>query len=144
MTTITGRCHCGNLDYVLETGLPIGQLGLRACQCSFCRRHGARCTSDPKGQARITIRDPENIKRYQFDLRTADFLVCGACGVYIGAVLTAQGKSYATFNINAADQAADFTQEALAVSYDAESEAERRARRAANWTPVAEIVEGAP
>ena len=39
---LTGRCHCGNLEFALETSLRPEELSLRADTCSFCRRHGAR------------------------------------------------------------------------------------------------------
>ena len=88
MERLTGRCHCGNLVVEFDTAIPIAQLQLRADQCSFCRKHGARTTSDPNGRARISVRDPEQVIRYQFGLETADFLVCARCGIYVAAVLT--------------------------------------------------------
>src|SRR5579859_2220723 len=51
---LRGGCHCGNLGVVLETERDPRALPLRACQCSFCRRHGAVTTADPGGLLRIT------------------------------------------------------------------------------------------
>src|ERR671939_662142 len=48
---LEGTCHCGNIAIVLETGQDPRSLPLRACDCSFCRKHGARTTSDPEGRA---------------------------------------------------------------------------------------------
>jgi len=56
---LTGRCHCGNLEFALETTAPGGALSLRADTCSFCRRHGARTTSDPSGHVAITVHHPD-------------------------------------------------------------------------------------
>ena len=53
MTTLRGGCHCGNLKVAFETSLDPSILQLRACQCSFCRRHGAVTTSDPGGHAGV-------------------------------------------------------------------------------------------
>src|SRR5713226_135868 len=138
--TFFGRCHCGNLELAFESSLSADQLPLRACSCSFCRAHGARTTSDPNGRVQITVRDSDQLIRYRFGLKTADFLVCGRCGVYVAAVLTADGSSFAVVNINTLDSADRFTQEARGVSYEGESEAERIKRRQANWTPAGVVV----
>ena len=132
-----GRCHCGNLEVVFETGTPARDLVIRSCACSFCRRHGARCVSDPAGAARILVRDPALLIRYRFGLRTAEFLVCGRCGVYVGAVMTEGGAAVATINVNSFDPPHPFERAGVPMRYEGESEAERRARRAAGWTPVA-------
>ena len=56
---LTGRCHCGNLELSLETSVRPEELSLRADTCSFCRRHGARTTSDPSGHVAITVHHPD-------------------------------------------------------------------------------------
>jgi hypothetical protein len=109
---------------------------VRSCACSFCRRHGARCVSDPAGAVRILVHDPALLIRYRFGLRTAEFLVCGRCGTYLGAVMTAGGSAVATINVNSFDPPHPFERQGVPMRYDAESEPERRARRAAGWTPV--------
>jgi hypothetical protein len=131
-----GRCHCGNLEVTFEPGSAPEDLVLRSCACSFCRRHGARCVSDPAGAVRILVHDPARLIRYGFGLRTAEFLVCGRCGTYLGAVMTEGGSAVATVNVNSFDRPHPFEREAVPVSYDDETEPERRARRAAGWTPV--------
>lgn len=141
MTTFLGRCHCGNIEVVLETALTPEQLPLRACGCSFCRRHRARTTADPKGRARITVHDPAPLAGYRFAHATADFLVCRVCGVYVAAVLSDGGSAWAILNVNAFDDQAAFWREAMAVVYDGESPEARRARRRRQWTP-AEITTG--
>ncbi len=56
---LTGRCHCGNLELALETSVRPEELSLRADTCSFCRKHGARTTSDPGGRVMITVHHPD-------------------------------------------------------------------------------------
>ena len=131
-----GQCHCGNLELTFETNLTLEQLPVRACACSFCRKHGALSTSDPNGKVKITVHDPNLLIRYRFGLKTADFLICKRCGIYLAAVMTVGDRVYATVNINTFDFLESFKQKPLTVSYDGESEAERRARREKNWTPV--------
>jgi hypothetical protein len=140
MPTYAGACHCGNLTIVFETGQAPDALEIRACQCAFCTMHGARSVSDPAGRVRVVARAPAETHCYRFALRTADFVVCRRCGAYAAAVMRDGGRSYAIVNVNLLAQARRFTRPAVAVRYDAESEAERRARRAARWTPVAELV----
>ena len=136
MTSFAGRCHCGNIEVAFETAREAGALPVRACDCSFCRLHGMRATSDPEGRVTIIIHDPERANRYRFGLKTADFLICGNCGVYVAAVMSEGGATWATLNVNALDDAAAFSQAAAVVSYEGESAAARRARRRENWTPA--------
>ena len=137
MNRLSGQCHCGNLELEFETQLLMAQLQVRADQCSFCRRHGARTTTDPNGRAVIRVRNPELLIRYRFGQATADFLVCKRCGIYLAAMVVASdGKAYATLNVNCFDRVDEFTQAASPVSYDGESSGERIARRIARWTPT--------
>jgi hypothetical protein len=129
-----GRCHCGNLEVSFATSRA-PELVVRSCACSFCRRHGARCVSDPTGSVRILVHDPSLLIRYRFGLRTAEFLVCGRCGSYLGAVMT-DGAPVATINANNLDPPLPFQGDGVPMDYGSEREPERRARRAAGWTPV--------
>lgn len=136
MNAHAGGCHCGDLRYVLETELALEQLPLRACQCSFCRRHGALSTSDPKGRVRFEFKDERNLIRYRFGHKTADFLICARCGSYIGAMLTDGGQSWAIVNANTLDQAGQLTQPMVPMDYESETSGSRTERRKARWTPV--------
>jgi hypothetical protein len=141
-STLTGRCHCGNLTLTLETQHDPEELPVWTCNCSFCRLHGARTTSDPEGRVSIRIREPAEVSRYRFGLATADFLVCRRCGVYLAAVIPADHRAYASVNVTALDAADRFTRSPVTVAYPDESASERRTRRRSNWTPVAALVEG--
>jgi hypothetical protein len=136
---LTGGCHCGNLELTFETRRQPREMAVRACGCSFCRRHGVRTASDPDVRVEFLVRDPLRLSRYRFALATAEFLICRTCGVYVGALMADAGSAYAIVNINALAMPGLFTQSALAVSYDQESTAERRARRRTRWTPAAMI-----
>jgi hypothetical protein len=129
-------CHCGNLQADLETDLRAEELALRACQCSFCSRHRARTVTDPSGRARIRVADPGLLSRYQWNLRSAEFLVCKRCGNYLGCAMRVGSGWVASLNANLFAQAAQLTQPAIEVSYDAETLEQRRRRRAQNWTPA--------
>ena len=133
---MTGRCHCGNIAIRFDASVDPRALPLRACDCTFCRRHGARTTADPAGRVRIEIRDPGEISRYRWGLATADFLVCRRCGVYAAAVLNEGAQSWATVNTLIFDDQSSFQREAVPVSYEGESVSDRIERRKRSWTPT--------
>ncbi len=132
-------CHCGTLSFVFEATAPLESLGLRACMCSFCRAHGARNTSDPKGSIRIVVRDGGQFERYRFGLKTADFLICRACGVYIGAHLPHPDGGWFTVNVNAFHDRPPLDFPLMPHVFDAEDVNARVSRREDRWTPVVEF-----
>ena len=131
-----GRCHCGNLEVSFETAQPPEALQLRECGCTFCRRHGATAVTDPTGALELRLREPREISRYRFGLRTSDFLVCRTCGVFVAAVCTIDGATYGTLNANVLDERGAFTRAPVPVRYEAEDAAARLARRRRAWTPA--------
>jgi hypothetical protein len=135
---IEGRCHCGNVSFVFDASAGVDVLGLRACQCGFCRAHGARTTSDPDGTIAVAVADKNLLQLYRFGLGTADFLICRRCGVFIGAVMVEEGQRYMTVNANAFRPPPAFDIAGKANDFGAEDVAGRTARRAAKWTPVTE------
>jgi hypothetical protein len=137
-----GGCHCGNLRVAFETAQSPAALPLRECGCTFCRRHAAVAATDPAGSLEVRIADPAQVSRYQFGLRTSEFLVCRRCGVFVAAVATIEGATYATLNCNALDARRAFTQVPGPVSYDGESAPDRLGRRQRAWTPARVVVQG--
>ncbi|HEY1934698.1 MAG TPA: hypothetical protein VGG99_22045 [Acetobacteraceae bacterium] len=131
-----GGCHCGNLRVHLRLTRPPTQAALRSCSCSFCRAHATRTVSDPAGLFEVWANDWSLVEPYRFGSRTADYLVCCRCGVYIGAVCDTPAGTRAVVNTNSLAERAVFTQEPARPDYDGEETAARLARRAANWTPT--------
>jgi hypothetical protein len=133
---IQGQCHCGRVKVTARLSCRTDEIVLRACQCSFCRRHGTRTFADPRGHALIEAPTPELLYRYRFALKTADYMLCAACGVYVAAVLDSGGAQLAT--INAAGLDLEIFRDRLAqpVDYSAENFAERLRRRLAAWMPA--------
>ena len=86
------------------------------------------------------MHDPELLERYRFGLATTDYLICKTCGVYVGAVLDSDVGAVAIVNINCLAEADHGWQAAKVVTYDGETEPERRARRLGTWTPAVDIV----
>ena len=126
-----GSCHCGDTHFLFETIRPLRP---RACQCSFCRKHGARMISDPDG--RVRLREGRSLTAYRFATGAAAYLFCTRCGTYVGARLDLDAGSLMTVSLNAFDDPHPGL-EAEPVSYEGESAEARAARRRALWTPVA-------
>lgn len=133
-----GNCHCGALGFEYRTANETAAWSVRACQCSYCRAHGGVYTSDPAGTLRFTHREPEQLSRYRFGHQTADFIFCGRCGGYLGAVTDLDGRTLAVININAMDPRPNGLPAAQPMSYDGESGDARSSRRAVRWTPVSD------
>jgi hypothetical protein len=130
----TGGCHCGNISVRLRLSRPPVDMPLRSCSCSFCRAHGTRTLSDRDGWVEIAAADPALLQRYRFGSRTADYLLCRRCGVYVGAVCETSSGQRAVLNVNCLDDRV--TRTPAAPDYDGEATAARLERRAANWMPA--------
>ena len=140
LRTFEGGCHCGALGFSFDTAVAVSAWSVRACRCGFCRAHGALTTSDPSGRLAFHLAPGEPLQRYRFGLRTADFLVCGRCGVYVGAqIATAQG-AFGIINTLALRPLPAGLPAAVNADYGGESTSERIARRAQRWTPLAQVV----
>jgi hypothetical protein len=135
-----GRCHCGAIELDFETALAPDEIEIRACQCSFCRKHASRAAADPAGKLTLRVRDAALLNRYRFGLQTAEYWVCRACGVYVAAITIEDSALRGIVIVNALDDADLFTRPPIAADYDAESRPARLARRRERWTPV--VVEG--
>ena len=138
MWTLVGTCHCGAIRVTLHSAQAPEALQVRACQCSFCTRHGAMTASDPAGSATIEMQ-PAALTRYQFGTRTGTSLICARCGVYAGVILEDGGKTWSVINVRGLAVAQLQGRSAEPVVYDGETPEARIARRKAKWTPT-EIV----
>ena len=134
-----GGCHCGNLRWTLDSDLAPDALPARACQCGFCLRHGALTTSDPHGALRFAVADASRLLRYRFATRSAEFLVCLRCGVYVGALMAEGGRWFGIANLNTLDGRERLAPVPQPMDYDGETETTRRARRNARWTPAMQL-----
>jgi|SRR6185437_10545866 len=137
-----GRCHCGSIAYSYSTERLPSDWAIRACQCSFCRAHGARTISDPNGSVEYFVDRAGQLQRYRFGLNITEFLICKACGVYVGAVTEISSVLLSVVNCNILQPRLPELPEALPVSYDGEGIDARKRRRRAAWTPCRGIVQG--
>ncbi len=133
-----GGCHCGALGFEYRTALDPAAWSIRACQCTYCRAHSGVYTSDPSGSVLFTHPEPQLLSRYRFGHKTADFIFCGRCGGYLGALTDEAGRKLFVINIHALDPLPEGLPAATPMTYDGESRSVRDSRRAVRWTPVQE------
>jgi len=138
--TFRGSCHCGALGLSFETALPVARWSVRACSCRFCRAHAALTTSDPSGRLIFHAREAQALQRYRFGLKSADFLLCGRCGVYLGAQTESAHAAFGIINTRALMPPPDGLPVAVMADYSSETAGERLARRAQRWTPLARVI----
>lgn len=131
----TGGCHCGNIEIEFATELEPAEIDVRACQCSFCLKHNTRAITDPNGTALIGVEDPSHLVLYEFGLKTANYVLCGRCGVYVAAI-TNEEPQRATVIANALQDGKRFSKPPIPVTYDTERREDRVARRRSGWTPA--------
>jgi hypothetical protein len=139
---LAGHCHCGAIHVILEPGRSAAELAYRACQCGFCRRHGAATTSDPQSRLHIEAA-PGSINWYQFGRRQVDVLLCAECGVYVASTLPVEGGRLSTLNVAGVSLPGFEGRAPEPAVYDDETDDERLVRRTARWTPTV-LVETSP
>jgi hypothetical protein len=134
MMSYRGSCHCEAIGYAYHTEQDPSTWNVRACQCTFCRAHGARTTSDPDASIEFTARNIARLTRYRFGQGTTDFLICSECGVYIGAQLETPRGSFGIINVNALQPIPSGLTQAVAMEYGSETKELRIGRREQRWS----------
>jgi hypothetical protein len=137
-----GSCHCGAIRATLYASRPADELQVRACQCSFCMRHGAKTVSDPEGRAKFEI-DGAALSWYIFETRTGMSLICNRCGMYAGVIIEHGNNVWSVLNARGL-AIPEFTgRVAEPKVYDGETPEERIVRRKSTWTPTEIVWKGA-
>jgi hypothetical protein len=132
----SGGCHCGNIHVRLRLSKRPQDSPLRACACSFCRSHNTRTAADAEGLFEFWADDWSLVERYRFGSRTADYMICRRCGVYIAAVCETAAGTRAVVNVNCLSDRASFTSVPAVAKYEGETTESRLSRRAVNWMPA--------
>ena len=136
--TFHGACHCGAIRVSFETALAADAIQVRECQCSFCRRRGGKTVSDPDGRLEFRFA-PDAAQRYRFGTSSADFLLCKACGAFLGVTMDIDGDLYGVLNVVGADITELAGRPGQPMDYSAETLDERAQRRRRVWTPAAVV-----
>ncbi len=76
MTTYTGSCHCGSVQFEVDADIDL----VRSCDCSICLKRGALNYRVQKEN--LCLLTPwENLTLYQWGSRTAEDYFCRKCGI---------------------------------------------------------------
>src|SRR5262249_56131759 len=97
---IHGKCHCGNISFTLTWEPDPAEIPARACNCSFCTKHGGVWTSNPGGALEVVVKDSSVVSKYAFGTRTAEFHTCVQCGVVPVATTRIDDHLYPALNLN--------------------------------------------
>ncbi|HEY6457807.1 MAG TPA: hypothetical protein VIY90_21235 [Steroidobacteraceae bacterium] len=135
-TCFVGGCHCGALTFRYDTAVLVTAWSVRACQCSFCRAHAAVSTSDPAGSLAFQVTQSGLLQRYRFGSGVTDFLLCRACGVYVGATSSDATGRFGLINVRALKSIPDDLPSPTSMHYENEAPGDRLSRRAERWTPL--------
>jgi hypothetical protein len=128
-----GSCHCGNIAFDLEWNEEPPVIPARACDCSFCVKHGGVWTSNPDASLTVAIRDPAHLSKYSFGTRTATFHVCARCGGVPFVTSDIAGRLHAVVNVNMLDNADPAWLRRATGTFEGEDVEARLARRKRNW-----------
>ena len=131
---LKGACHCGNIRFVFATDKADTELPVRECQCRFCRQHGRISTSDPDGKMHVSIDKPENVNRYRFGHRTADFYICKHCGCIPVVTSDIDGTTVGLVDVRMIEGFVWSRDHTSHSHLSGESIEERLARRKRTWT----------
>lgn len=126
-----GACHCGAVRAEYETQAPVR---LRQDGCTFCESRGVKSASDPEG--RLTVSSTQRLTRYRFGHKTADFLICPACGTYVATLMEGPNGAIGVANVVGLNIPELKDEPATRASLDGEAPQDRVARRVSRWTPL--------
>jgi len=130
---VIGKCHCDNIAFTLDWPEDQPEIPARACDCSFCVKHGGVWTSNPRATLSVVLHHTDLVSRYAFGTQTATFYVCTRCGTVPIVTSEIAGHLYAVVNVNTFE---NFDQKRLrraGASFDGEEVDSRLARRRKNW-----------
>lgn len=77
MKTFKGACHCGAVQFEIDTDLA----ELTTCDCSICIKKNALMIKVHESEMRITS-GQDALTTYQFHSHTASHYFCKVCGIY--------------------------------------------------------------
>jgi hypothetical protein len=138
---IHGKCHCGNISFVLDWKPEPSEIPVRACTCSFCTKHGGVWTSCPTGSLKVTVKDSSLVSKYSFGTETAHFHICSTCGIVPVVTSRIDNRLYAVVSVNAFEGLDPALLRRASATFDGESEEARVMRRERNWIANVEFVE---
>jgi hypothetical protein len=139
MEPLFGQCYCGNIHLTMTLSCELHAVHPRACDCDFCRKHGAEYVSDPLGSLHIRIKAEREVGRFRQGSDIAELLLCRTCGVLVGAFYRDGDQLFGTVNVRALEDYAAFGA-SVAVSPKSLSPDEKTKRWQQVWFPDVRVV----
>ncbi len=136
---IEGKCHCGNITYVLHWPGEGTKIPVRACSCSFCTKHGGTYTSHRDAELAAVVHDRALVSQYRFGTETAEFYLCSRCGVVPFVTSMIEDNLYAVVNVNSFEGIDPSCFSRAVADFDGETTESRLDRRKRNWIPSVTI-----
>lgn len=130
---IIGACHCGNISFAVNWPGSGAEIPVRACGCTFCRKHGGVWTSHRNADLDAKYIDESAISRYKFGTETAEFYVCSGCGVVPFVISEIENRMYAVVNVNTFENIDSSSLVRSSADFEGESTDGRLKRRQQNW-----------
>jgi len=134
-----GGCHCGNIRVNLELSRTPDTYSPRACDCDFCRKHGASYVSDPDGSLCIYVKNTHFLGKYRQGSGIADCLLCTNCGVLVGIAYKDEGQLFAAINSQVVEDGIKFG-EKKSVSPKTLTTSEKADRWKGVWFPNVTLI----
>jgi|GEM_PF-172150 len=138
LVTLQGSCRCGGLRVAFSTAQDLASIVPRACDCSFCQKHGAAYVSDPAGRLSISETASGSLREYRQGTNTARFFVCGGCGVLVAVVFDHASRIFGAVNVKCFDGQSCFAN-SVPASPQRLSVEEKTARWLALWVPDVKV-----
>lgn len=138
---IDGKCHCGNIAFVLDWPGSPPEIVARECSCTFCVKHGGVWTAHPHAKLSATLHRTSPVSKYAFGTQSAMFYVCSRCGAVPLVTSEIADSLYAVVNVNAFENFDSARLRRQPASFDAEDLQSRLARRKKNWIAVVQVHE---
>jgi hypothetical protein len=91
--------HGGQLAVEFSTSQDPAAINPRACDCSFCRKHGASYISDSAGRLSVSGNSAGSSCEYQQGTNTARFLLCNQCGVLVAVIYRHDSRIFGAVNV---------------------------------------------
>ena len=139
---IHGKCHCGNIVFALDWPGSTGDVVGRACNCTFCIKHGGVWTSNPDAKLSVAFQQNAAVSKYSLGTATATFHICMRCGVVPIVTSEIANRVYGVVNVNTFENLDPAGLRRRAASFDGEESQSRLVRRQRNWIPDVRICEG--
>ena len=136
---IEGKCHCGNITYVLRWPHEETKIPVRACSCTFCTKHGGTYTSNHDAELAAVVHDEALVSQYKFGTETAEFYLCSRCGVVPFVTSMIEDNLYAVVNVNSFEGIDPSCFSRAVTDFDGETTEIRLDRRKRNWIPSVTI-----